>query len=371
MLEKFSVKGFKNFETILTLDFSDVHNYEFNECAVENNIVKDAVVYGPNSSGKSNLGYAIFDIIILLTDKMRNISKYMPYVNLYAETNMVEFNYLFKFSNNKLEYRCVKTAPEILLAESIKINGNEVISWTAEDGVVELSLPGAENLNLSLYDGKISFAKYVYRNTSLDKNNETVKVFYSFFDFIDRMLLFKSLHQNEYIGFTNGSGSIAERIISNGKLDEFQSFLKKYGIDYQLKASADKQNILCVFPKGEYDFFKIASTGTASLALYFFWVSNIEQVSLLFIDEYDAFYHFDISKMIVNTLKKYPHIQCILTTHNTDLLSNDILRPDCYFILNQGEIKSLPNCTNKELRLVHTLQKLYKAGAFNHDSDNL
>ena len=63
----------------------------------------------------------------------------------------------------------------------------------------------------------------------------------------------------------------------------------------------------------------------------------------MLIDEYDAFYHFETSKMIVDTLKKYSHIQCFVTTHNTDLLSNDILRPDCYFILSQGEIKSLPN----------------------------
>lgn len=364
MLEKFSVKGFKNFKTLLTLDFSDVHNYEFNQCAIENNIVKDAVIYGPNSSGKSNLGYAIFDIIISLTDKMRNISKYLPYINLYTECSTAEFNYIFKFGNDKLEYRYVKSAPEVLVSETIKINDNIIISWSAEDGVQSLALPGAENLNLTLYDGTISFVKYIYRNTTLDKNSDAGRVFYRFFDFIERMLLFKSLHQNEYIGFTNGTGSMSEKIINSGKLEEFQLFLKKYGIEYQLKASVDKHSILCVFPKGEYDFFKIASTGTTSLALYFFWISNIEQVSLLFIDEYDAFYHFEISKMIVDTLKKYPHIQCIVTTHNTDLLSNDILRPDCYFILNQGEIKSLPNCTSKELRLVHNLQKLYKAGAF-------
>ena len=40
------------------------------------------------------------------------------------------------------------------------------------------------------------------------------------------------------------------------------------------------------------------------------------------------------------------------------------VRPDVYFILKEGEIRSLEKLTPKELRLAHNLQKMFKAGAF-------
>ena len=45
-------------------------------------------------------------------------------------------------------------------------------------------------------------------------------------------------------------------------------------------------------------------------------------------------------------------------------MSNDILRPDCYFILKNNKISSLDKTTTKELRRAHNLEKMYKAGAF-------
>ena len=113
---------------------------------------------------------------------------------------------------------------------------------------------------------------------------------------------------------------------------------------------------------------EIMSTGTSALTLFYCWYQRIRknEVSFLFIDEFDAFYHHDLSKMIVETLKEIG-VQFILTTHNTSILSNDLLRPDCYFLMNKKKIKSLSNSTDKELREAHNIEKMYKAGAFNVD----
>ena len=90
----------------------------------------------------------------------------------------------------------------------------------------------------------------------------------------------------------------------------------------------------------------------------------LKSVSFVFIDEFDAFYHFEISKLVVEFLRDNKNLQVILTTHNTDGMNNDLLRPDCYFILNENKISSLADATEKELRCAHNLQKMYKAGAF-------
>ena len=85
----------------------------------------------------------------------------------------------------------------------------------------------------------------------------------------------------------------------------------------------------------------------------------------MFIDEFDAYYHFELAESIVSILEKMPNTQVILTSHNTNLLSNKIMRPDCYFILTKDKLTALANATTRELREGHNLEKLYMSGEFN------
>lgn len=78
-------------------------------------------------------------------------------------------------------------------------------------------------------------------------------------------------------------------------------------------------------------------------------IVNDHKVSFLIIDEFDAFYHHDLSTIIVEELKK-SGVQFVLTTHNTSVMTNDLLRPDCYFLMKKNSIKSLAKLTNKELK---------------------
>ena len=100
--------------------------------------------------------------------------------------------------------------------------------------------------------------------------------------------------------------------------------------------------------------------------LFYFWFQRIREkskVTFLFIDEFDAFYHHELSALIVKELKKIG-VQFILTTHNTSILTNDLLRPDCYFLMKKDIIRSLSKRTSKELREAHNIEKMYKAGSF-------
>src|SRR5690554_5085946 len=115
-----------------------------------------------------------------------------------------------------------------------------------------------------------------------------------------------------------------------------------------------------------YDFLETASNGTKVLLLYFYWIQRLKDATFVFIDEFDVFFHTFLAQDIFLELSKNIDSQLLITTHNTDLLSNQLLRPDCYFIISQGKIKSLPNCTERELREGHNLEKMYKAGEFGH-----
>ena len=366
MLKRFSVENFKGFKDKITFDIGSPSNYGFNSEIIENGCVTKGIIYGINSSGKSNLGLAIFDIISHLTDKQTLPKSYDLYLNMSGRKSFAEFEYVFSFDGHELIYNYKKTDLNTLREERLFIDQMEVIyyDFVKKEGFTRLK--GSDTLNVSIKnDSPISRVKFVNNNSILIENTENA-VFEKFISFVNRMLLFYSLDNRGYEGFRNGSERISEGIVNSGKVKDFQLFLKENAIEYEIcvREVDGQKNIYCQFDNKEADFFKIASTGTRSLALFYYWYIKMQKASFVFIDEFDAFYHFELSASIEKRLKKIKGVQMFTTTHNTDLMSNDLLRPDCYFIINDNKIKTIPELTEKELRQAHNLQKMYKAGAF-------
>lgn len=366
MLTHFEVKNFKNFKDNLVFDLSST-KYEFNPECVENGVVKKGLIYGPNGSGKSNLGLAIFDLISHLTEHQFERSHYKNYLNAESKTDRAEFKFNFEFDAHLVEYSYSKKDADLILNETLKINGKQVISYT-RGKPIEINLKGTESLNTDLSGTKLSALKYIKNNSRLDNRNVNNKVFNKFFNFINGMLFFRSLDDNNYIGYENGTGYIDEDILKKDHLNEFEIFLNAAGIKCKLKVikENERENIFFDFGDKSIKFFDAASTGTRALSVFYFWLQRLREgneVSFVFIDEFDAFYHHKLSALIINELKKIKS-QVILTTHNTAIMSNDLLRPDCYFILQGNEVKPIYQFTGKELRLAHNIEKMYRAGAF-------
>ena len=367
MLKKFSVENFKGFKDKITLDIGTPSNYSFNSEIIENGCITKGIIYGINSCGKSNLGLAIFDIITHLTEKQKLLGSYDFYLNMSGRKSFAEFEYTFVFDGHEVVYKYSKMDVNSLKSESLSIDGKEVIffDFLTRDGFTLLE--GSDTLNASIRnESPISRVKYVNSNSILSDNVQN-QVFKKFIDFVERMLLFYSLDSRGYEGFMNGSESIAEGIVNSGKVKDFQEFLKENDIDYELYGCEvdGRKAIYCHFDNKDADFFKIASTGTRSLALFYYWYIRMEKASFVFIDEFDAFYHYELSESVQKRLRRITGVQVFTTTHNTDLMSNDLLRPDCYFLLENNSIKAISELTEKELRQAHNLQKMYKAGAFN------
>lgn len=367
MLKKISVENFKGFKDKITLDIGSPSNYSFNSETIENGCVTKGIVYGINSCGKSNLGLAIFDLITHLTEKNKLLRSYDLYLNMSGRKSFAEFEYVFIFADHEVIYRYKKTNVETLQEESLFIDEKEVVYYDFVKGEGFTRLEGSETLNATIKtDSPISRVKYVHSNSILTDNIEN-QVFKKFMDFVNRMLLFYSLDSRGYEGFMNGSESVAEGIVNSDRVEEFKEFLKENGIVYDLYPCVidGRKSVYCHFDNQDVDFFRIASTGTRSLALFYYWYIKMQKASLVFIDEFDAFYHFELSESVQKRLNEIKGVQIFTTTHNTDLMSNDLLRPDCYFILKDNKIKAISELTEKELRLAHNLQKMYKAGAFN------
>ena len=365
MLKKFSVGNFKNFQTTATLDLSHPSNYEFNEDVIYHGCVTKAVVLGINGSGKSNLGLALFDIMLHLTDKEKILMRYEPYLNMNSPKAFAEFEYEFEFFGKTLRYKYTKKSVFELVYESLSIDGEEVINYDFRENTGFTNLKGAETLNLISSTSKLSRVKYI-KSAAILAEDDKNRIFSAFMDYVDNMLMFYSLDYRGYQGFLLGRDRISDGIVRAGKTKDFEQFLRENGIDYRLveKENNGTTDLYCRFEKGDVLFSSIASTGTSSLALFYYWYIKLQDVSLVYIDEFDAFYHFDLAKELLKLLKSLPKTQVIVSSHNTDLFSNDLLRPDCYYQISKNKIKTLSELTDKDIRRAHNLQKMYKAGAF-------
>lgn len=367
MLKKFSVCNFKNFKNKIVLDLGKTCNYEFNENLIKNGCVSKGIIVGINGSGKSNLALALFDIIIHLTDKEKMLRNYSNYLNLNSVKAMAEFKYEFVFEGISVVYKYTKNGPTSLVSETLLIDEEEVVHYDFINNIGFTTLKGAETLKLVSSENSVSRVKYLIGTAILDEEDSKNKIFRAFADYVNNMLMFYSLDERGYQGFILGSDSFTKGIIRANKVKEFEEFLRSQGIDYELvvrEVNGEKE-LFCKFAKAEVVFGAVASTGTRSLALFYYWYIVMSQASFVFIDEFDAFYHFELSKAVIELLKKLPNTQVFVSTHNTDLLSNDLLRPDCYFEIKDNKIRSFNEMTDKDIRKAHNIQKMYKAGAFN------
>lgn len=364
MLKLFEVEGFKNFDKKLTIDFSDVHDYKFNTNCVKNGMLSKTIVYGKNSIGKSNLGLAIFDIVSHLTEKNVTPVLYDYYLNSDSATKYAEFRYVFDFDGKEIDYHYCKNGKRNLMSEKIFLDGTLLFEYdyNKKTGSFEYLKELSPTLNLDFRDIE-SVLKYAVNNTVLSENHLLKKMI----KFVSSMLWFRNLDENRYIGYKTKSSDYIDFIFEDGILDEFQDFLHQSGVNENLiiRTDADGINRLYFDKKTPLPFLQTASNGTKALYTFFYWYKTASEVSFMFIDEFDAFYHFELAENIVSLLEKMPDSQVMLTSHNTNLLSNRIMRPDCYFILTKNNITSLVNATDRELREGHNLEKLYMSGEFN------
>jgi AAA15 family ATPase/GTPase len=285
------------------------------------------------------------------------------------------FKYHFVFDKNIILYEYGKKTSVTLSYEKLYVNDKLILEYDYNNPAkFKCDIEGTENLVAGMHQSKLasdphlSFIKYIYGNTP-QTGKSIIK---QLIDFVSGMLYFKNIIQgNQYAGYMLGGSDLSSIILNRGKLKDFQAFLGKMGINYELitqTSSITGMITICVKfdDKSVAELAQIASSGTMTLWLFYCWMLEFENLTFLIIDEFDAYYHYDLSTKVLETINSYKNYQSVITTHSTYLMDWEYTRPDCcYIISDNSAVKPICGLASKEIRESNNIEVMYKKNQFN------
>lgn len=366
MLTRFEVTNYKGFKNTMVWDLSSSRDYSFQKNLIKNKISRCSVVFGKNASGKTSLCAALVDITTHLLDVEKDLTPPYMYTYLGNDSIVASFRYDFLFGKDKVVYSYKKNGSRDLTMETLFVNGKEVLHHDFVDESKNfIRIKGAEKLRTKGLRPQLSVIKYIYNNTIIDEKS----IINQLLSFVSGMLYFRSLREaNQYIGYKLGADKLDDIIFRNGKLEELNLFLSGMDVEYKLvplKLSSGNLVIGAKFDNGRaIALNEISSSGTRTLILFYCWLLEFQKLTFLIIDEFDAYYHYEVSAKVLGIINSFPNMQSMVTTHNVTLLNTDLTRPDCAYIIDQTGVRNLSGRTEKELRKSNNIEKMYREGEF-------
>lgn len=380
MLKKFTLKNFKNFKDEISIDFQNVAGFQFSSDCITDGVISKMLIYGRNATGKTNLGVALMDITMLMSS-MKMLMPNGVFLNADSTEQTAVFSYTFLFGGRELIYKYSRMSNQELQNEQLTIDGIDIFKCDfakRKYDFTNLQYIEAEIANTDRYlhsleadeeledanEARLPFLRWVINNVAL-KNDSVLIQMANYVQGMVRITVGSSLR-----GFPKIIYDSFHELLENPKrLKEFEEFLNVMGIACRLvlRKLPDGQRQLYFAHEKLIPFFENASSGTMALVtLYRRVISRLREASLVYLDEFDAFYHYEMAENLIRFFKKrYPKCQIIMTSHNTNLMTNRLMRPDCLFILSRmGTLTSLCDATPRELREGHNLEKMYISGEF-------
>ncbi len=378
MLKSVKISNFKKFSSELLLDFSNTKKYSWNTEYIQNDIVKNAIIYGKTGSGKTSLSNAINIYKVLGSRMYENIKSNL--VNLHSTNDKFEIEFIFSYiKDHDVTYSFISNgisfiSEKLILGDKVLFDVNfETNKYITNMSEIQ-TLKFGEDLNVR------NILSFIYHNSSLPEDHP-IRYVHKFL-----ITTHVSDESNNYVDFIPNIGFNNETTqIQFTK--ELNKELTKYGFHEKLSYNTEDKQFYIDFPKKKVKFSSIASSGQQILFNYVRdiilskntenenhnelilidnkeYELNIKYRKLHIFDEFSAHYDYNLSEKLLKAIQQLDDRQTIIITHNTNLLTNRLSRPDCIFMLKDSTINNLSSLTNKEIRVGHNLERMFIGGEF-------
>lgn len=380
MLHKFLLKNYKNFKDEIEIDFQKTASYQFSMDCITDGLIGKMLIYGRNATGKTNLGKALMNICYTLFG-ISGYTEERDFLNADSSGDTAVFSYTFQLGENELVYKYARLSSQRLQDEELYINGKRIFHCDFVhknfhfDNLSDIDAETAKkDRYLQIFndtdgtsdmaESNLPFLRWLISNVAL--KNDSILIGLS--NYVRRMMVV-TVGNIMFFSGRRTDDAFYESLEKPGRLQDLEEFLNAMGVTCKLALELlpDGHRELYLAHDRLIPFMGNASSGTLALVdLYRRLFLKSFDPSLIYLDEFDAFYHYEMAENVIRFLKqRYPKCQVIMTSHNTNLITNRLMRPDCVFILSgEGVLTALCDATSRELREGHNLEKMYISGEF-------
>ena len=411
MLIRFSVKNFRSIKdrAEITMKKTGLKELNINTYTVLNNIklLKSAIIFGPNASGKSCFlrAFKALEYLILNSSNFKpdqNIAPYEPHklelqhskapVQFEIEfiRNNIRFEYLVSFLNDRIEKEELSFFPnsvrtllfsrifgkKIKFGESYKggkltieklLLPNQLFLSKAAENNVESVLgafrffgQGIMILPFLEEYGETSISRLYAKRLAEEKDSSFSRRFNSLICALDTGISSVKAEEVDWKNF---------KFPDNMPEEVKKQFQEEYKYDIKTQHTLFKGN-----KEAGFEYFDIdeESKGTKSLfVIGGIILDALEKGKVLVVDEFEKNLHPSITRFLIklfhNPLSNPKNSQLIFATHDITQLSNDNFRRDQIWFTEKNEFgaTSLYRCSDiKGIRLGTPLDKWYSSGRF-------
>jgi hypothetical protein len=430
MLIQFSVENFLSFKDETTI--SMVAAKPFKELLETNTIkadedltlLKSAVVYGNNASGKSNLIAAIsfmrYVVLNSFSDALKEdsekafpLEKFALNTKTEAESSCfeiifiadgVKYRYGFEIDYDKIiaEWLFHTTSKEVYLftrdLQNIKINKSAFKEGIGKDEDVKenvLFISLLATLGKEIASGIVNWFKRMNVISSISDNPyksytinklKSDKDFFTWVAHFIRYLEIAGLSMSEADSFEIEEEALrnqSQHAINSTRITKSTPKRQSVRASTQVSSDQSKQNILLSYHR-KFDENNVLtdtvafnvdwqeSEGTKKL-IYLLgpWYDTLKHGKVLIVDELDSRSHSHLTLRLIEFFHKYNHnnAQLICAVHDSTLLSNTLFRRDQIWFIEKNqfgasELLSLGDFSTEKVRKKSAFDKNYLEGKY-------
>lgn len=368
MLKKMYLTNFMSFKERTEFDFTaSKYSILGGKNVSDNNVLKGALLIGPNASGKSNVLKGLSFIIKMIKGEGASFSNYRCF---FSKNPITILEYEFLFNNKEVKYVIEYNTRTNSISENLKIDNITVLQRNGNVGELRIG----ENVNTDdQLDSQTLFLRTASFNTGRFPQEPTLR---QLMDFL----------QNSYVidGYNMGAtfGNAITKYAEEHGVDKINKYLDEFNYDFVVEYGSESEGAglkivvgsekKAVFLKRRsYPIPNIIINESQGNQVFADLLPNlirvIENSGMLIIDEFGNSLHNKLSEKVIRFfMENAKTSQIFITSHHTNLISNSVFRPDQIDLITFKDMQGsqVKRVSEFKPREAQNLEKMYLGGMF-------